>query len=77
MDAGNTEQAEGFHRRALRARESAHGPDHPDMPVLLSNLAGTLYIQVDTNKAQEVGSPRRAAPKSEEGPRGKRGRRCV
>ncbi|CAN0587625.1 unnamed protein product, partial [Laminaria digitata] len=52
--AGDTEQAEGFHRRALRARESAHGPDHPDMPVLLSNLAGTLYIQVDTEKAQEV-----------------------
>lgn len=30
----------------MRAREVVHGPDHPDMPVLLSNLAGTLYIQV-------------------------------
>lgn len=43
---GDAEQAEGFHRRALRAREVVHGLDHPDVPLLLSNLAGTLYIQV-------------------------------
>lgn len=43
---GDAEQAEAFHRRALRAREMVHGPNHPDVPILLSNLAGTLYVQV-------------------------------
>lgn len=60
--AGDAEQAEGFHRRALRAREVAHGPDHPDMPVLLSNLAGTLYIQV--SDGIEASQPIVAANKS-------------
>lgn len=48
--AGDAEQAEGFHRRALRAREIVHGPNHPDVPILLSNLAGTLYVQVGHRK---------------------------
>lgn len=43
---GDAEGAEAFHRRALRARELVDGPNHPDVPILLSNLAGTLYVQV-------------------------------
>lgn len=56
---GDAVQAEGFHRRALRAREVIHGPDHPDMPLLLSNLAGTLYVQVTLPGDESVGTVER------------------
>ncbi|CAN0523818.1 unnamed protein product, partial [Ectocarpus sp. 12 AP-2014] len=53
-EQGDAEQAEAFHRRALRAREVVHGPDHPDVPLLLSNLAGTLYIQGKDSEAEPL-----------------------
>ncbi|CAB1107763.1 unnamed protein product [Ectocarpus sp. CCAP 1310/34] len=53
-EQGDAEQAEAFHRRALRARELVHGPDHPDVPLLLSNLAGTLFIQGKDSEAEPL-----------------------
>jgi tetratricopeptide (TPR) repeat protein len=54
---GKYEEAEAMHRRALKSREKALGPKHPDTLTSISNLSSVLQCQGKYEEAKAMHRP--------------------
>ena len=51
---GNYDAAEGWYEKALASATALHGPDHPDVAVVLNNLAAVHYARGDYDAANDL-----------------------
>jgi tetratricopeptide (TPR) repeat protein/predicted Ser/Thr protein kinase len=51
---GNYDAAEGWYTKGLASATALHGPDHPDVAVVLNNLAAVHYVRGDYGAANSL-----------------------